>query len=360
MTQMKLGFGLYKHMLTAENYRFARQCGATHVVIHLVDYFQKTRFADEVDNQPVGGNQGWGPAGNPDRFWTLEQMLEIKKQINHNGLELYAIENFDPAFWYDVLLDGPRKKAQMDNLKKLIRRVGQAGIPCFGYNFSLAGVCSRMEGPFARGGAMSVGVDGVDDSPVPNGMVWNMIYDSDAQPGIQETVSHEQLWQRLEYFLKELLPVAEESGVMLAAHPDDPPATSVRRTPRLVYQPHLYDKLLAISDSPSNALEFCLGTIAEMIEGDVYEATQRYSSLNKIAYIHFRNIQGKMPKYHEVFIDEGDIDMFKVLSILKENNYSGIIIPDHTPLMSCSAAWHAGMAYAMGYIRAAMQKLNVV
>lgn len=356
---MKLGFGLYKHMLTEDHYRFARQCGATHLVIHLVDYFQKTRPGDDADNQPVGGQTGWGPAGDPDQLWTLEEMLAIKKQINDNGLELYAIENFDPAFWYDVLLDGPKKQVQTKNLKELIRRVGKAGIPCFGYNFSLAGVCGRIEGPFARGGALSVGVEGIDDSPVPNGMAWNMVYNSKAEKGFQERISHEQLWIRLEYFLKEVLPVAEQAGVTLAAHPDDPPAPYMRNTPRLVYQPHLYEKLLSISASPSNALEFCLGTIAEMSEGDVYQATQHYSSLNKIAYVHFRNIRGKMPSYREVFVDEGDIDMFKILSILKENNYQGLIIPDHTPLMSCSAPWHAGMAYAMGYIRAAMQKLDI-
>ncbi len=352
---MKLGFGLYKHMLAEEHYRFARQCGATHVVIHLVDYFQKTK-SDSADNQPVGGETGWGPAGDPEQLWTLEQLLAIKRDIESHGLELYAIENFDPAFWYDVLLDGPEKQRQMDNLKELIRRIGQAGIACMGYNFSLAGVCSRIEGNFARGGAMSVGMDGIDETPVPDGMVWNMVYDKDAT-GIQKKVTHEQLWERVRWFLGQLLPVAEQAGVVLAAHPDDPPAPTVRQCPRLVYEADLYQKLLAISASPSNGLEFCLGTIAEMQDSDVYEATDRYSQQNKIAYVHFRNIKGKSPHYHEVFIDEGDIDMFRILKILKKNDYQGIIIPDHTPQMSCNAPWHAGMAYAMGYMKAAIQQV---
>lgn len=352
---MKLGFGLYKHMLTEENYRFAAQCGATHVVIHLVDYFNKA--AASGDNQPVGGSEGWGMAGDPDQLWTLEQLLAIKQGINQAGLELYAIENFDPAFWYDVLLDGPRKAEQMDNLKELICRVGAAGIPCFGYNFSIAGVAGRIEGPFARGGAMSVGMDGNDETPVPCGMVWNMIYDKNAPRGTLAAVTHEQLWERLEYFLKELLPVAEQAGVMLAAHPDDPPMPNVRQTPRLVYQPQMYQRLLDIADSPSNMLEFCLGTIAEMTDSDVYKATNHYSRQNKIAYVHFRNIKGKVPRYHEVFVDEGDIDMFKILQILKRNDYQGLIIPDHTPQMTCAAPWHAGMAYAMGYIKSAIQQV---
>lgn len=350
---MKLGFGLYKHMLKEDHYRFARQCGATHLVIHLVDYFQKDR-SDARDNQPVGGPMGWGPAGDPDQLWTMEQLLEIKQQVNDNGLELYAIENFDPAFWYDILLDGPQKQQQMDNLKKLIRCIGQAGIPCMGYNFSIAGVCSRIEGPFARGGAISVGMDDIDQTPLPKGMVWNMVCDSHAENGHQPTVTTEQLWDRLRYFLRELVPVAEEAGVVLAAHPDDPPAPTVRQTPRLVYRPQLYQKLLDLHVSPSNALEFCLGTLAEMPEGDIYDATERYSSQNKLAYVHFRNIRGKAPHYHEVFIDEGDIDMLRILRILKKNDYQGVIIPDHTPQMTCAAPWHAGMAYAMGYMKAVM------
>jgi mannonate dehydratase len=168
-------------------------------------------------------------------------------------------------------------------------------------------------------------------------------------------VTSEELWQRVARFLREILPVAEEAGVVMAAHPDDPPAPRVRGTPRLVYQPHLYQKLLDIAPSPSNALEFCLGTTAEMTEGNVYEATERYSAQGKLAYVHFRNVRGKIPRYHEVFIDEGDVDMVRVLGILKKNRYDGVLIPDHTPLVDCGAPWHAGMAYAVGYMRAALR-----
>jgi mannonate dehydratase len=110
--------------------------------------------------------------------------------------------------------------------------------------------------------------------------------------------------------------------------------------------------------SESNNLEFCLGTIAEMTDGSVYEATNQYSKQNKIAYIHFRNVVGKVPNYKEVFVDEGDIDMFKILEILKQNNFEGILIPDHTPQMSCDGSWYAGMAYAMGFMKAALRAVN--
>ena len=104
--------------------------------------------------------------------------------------------------------------------------------------------------------------------------------------------------------------------------------------PRLVYQPDMYQRLIDMKPSSSNCLEFCLGSIAEMTEGDVHNATDQYSKQNKIGYVHFRNVVGKVSFYKEVFIDEGDIDMVKVLRILKKNNFEGVLIPDHTPQMS--------------------------
>lgn len=353
---MKLGFGLYKHMLNNEHYKFAKQCGATHLVVHLVDYFGHNK---KKADQPIGGRDGWGSSG-CGKPWELEDLINIKKEINAHGLKWEAIENFDPSMWYDVLLDGPKKQEQMELLKHQIKIVGKAGIPIFGYNFSLAGVASRVTGNFARGEAESVGMDGADDTPIPNGMVWNMYYNKNKLEGTIPKIEHKELWDRLRFFLNELLPVAEEAGVTLAAHPDDPPLPFVRQTPRLVYQPNMYQDLIDIYPSDSNKLEFCLGTISEMTEGDVYEATDTYSKQNKIAYIHFRNVKGKVPRYKEVFVDEGDIDMLKILAILKKNNYTGVIIPDHTPQMSCNAPWHAGMSYAMGYMKAAMQSLDIL
>ena len=90
-----------------------------------------------------------------------------------------------------------------------------------------------------------------------------------------------------------------------------------------------------------------------MTEGDVYEAVDTYSRQGKLAYVHFRNVRGKVPHYRETFIDEGDIDMLRVLRILKKNGFDGVLIPDHAPQMTCAAPWHAGMAYALGYIQAA-------
>ena len=354
---MKVGLGLYRHMLTPDNLAFARQAGATHIVAHLVDYF---RGSDEPgrQNQPTGSDRGWGLAGDPDRLWSLDELVTLRRQVEEAGLRLEAIENFDPAHWYDVLLDGPRRAEQLENLKILIRRVGRAGIPILGYNFSLAGVSGRITGPFARGNAVSVGMEGAFDVPIPRGMVWNMVYDAEAESGDLAPVTHEELWRRLAGFLEAVLPVAEEAGVKLAAHPDDPPMPTLRGQPRLVFKPRLYQRLLDLNPSPSNALEFCIGTLGEMTEGNIYDVVDTYSGQGKLAYVHLRNVTGKVPSYRESFLDDGDIDMIRILRILKLNGYTGIVIPDHTPLMTCPGAWHAGMAYALGYIHAALQAIG--
>ncbi len=354
---MKLGLGLYRHMLTRENFLFARQAGATHVVAHLVDYF---RGGVATDDQPTGTDLGWGLAGDPNRLWSLEEMVALRREVEGAGLVLEAIENFDPAHWHDVLLDGPQRARHIENVKTILRRMGQAGIPVMGYNFSIAGVAGRTKGHYARGDATSVGMEGPYDAPMPRGMVWNMIYDGKAlKGGVLPSVSPEELWRRLGRFLDEVLPVAEEAGVRLAAHPDDPPLPFVRGQPRLVYQPGGFQRLIDLNPSPSNTLEFCIGSLAEMTEGDIYDVVDTYSRQRRLGYVHFRNVRGKVPTYQETFIDDGDVDMLKVLAILHRNQFDGVLIPDHTPAMNCAAPWHAGMAFAMGYMRAAMRSLGL-
>ena len=171
-------------------------------------------------------------------------------------------------------------------------------------------------------------------------------------------IDEDRLRDNLVYFLKEICPVADECGVEMVIHPDDPPLEGLRGMPRLVYQPGLYQKVLDLNPSPANKLEFCMGSIQEMTEGDIYQAIQQYGGAGKISYCHFRNVKGKIPKYDEVFVDEGDIDMLKALDLLEKCGFDGVISPDHTPEIDCKAPWHAGMAYALGYMRAAMQQME--
>src|SRR5258708_11918289 len=129
---MRLGLGLYRELLTQENFRFARQAGATHIVAHLVGYFSKR---SELDTSGTL-DQGWGVVEPREELWTYEGLRALRAAVESEGLELAAIENFEPAHWHDILLDGPRKGEQLDKLKSIIRAIGRAGIPVMGYNFS--------------------------------------------------------------------------------------------------------------------------------------------------------------------------------------------------------------------------------
>ena len=113
---MKIGLGLYPHLMKPENYRFAKQAGATHVVAHLPGYSKRVQ-------RPVP----------PDQVWTYEELRDLRAAMNAEGVELAAIENFEPEHWHDVLLDGPKRDEQMAGLKTIIRNMGKAGIPVMGY-----------------------------------------------------------------------------------------------------------------------------------------------------------------------------------------------------------------------------------
>lgn len=355
--EMKLGIGLYRHMLKKEYFQFARQCGCTHLIVHLATYYDSdSRVVTATDER-----HNYGEAFANDPIWELDSLLALKKEAASYGLEIYGIENFSPADWYDVLLAGPKRQEQMEHLKKIITNVGKAGIKAFGYNFSLAGVWGHQKKHAARGGAESTCFDAscLDlHAPIPNGQVWNMTY-GPTDGGFMPPVTSEELWERLQYFLVNILPAAEEAGVEMALHPDDPPMPMLRQTPRLVYRPELYQKLIDLVPSKANKLEFCLGSLQEMeAEKPIYDYLERYMAQDKISYVHFRNVKGKVPCYDEVFVDEGDIDMMRVLKQLKRGGFDGVLIPDHTPMMTCNAPWHAGMAYALGYMRAAFQILE--
>src|SRR5678815_1407047 len=122
---MKLGLGLYRGLLSEDNFKFAKQAGVTHLVVHLVDYF-KGANPTLASGEP---NMGWGVTQNQDRPWEYEDIAALKKTIEANGLTWEAIENFDPSHWFDILLDGPKKNEQMEKLKRTIQMIGRAGIP---------------------------------------------------------------------------------------------------------------------------------------------------------------------------------------------------------------------------------------
>ena len=145
------------------------------------------------------------------------------------------------------------------------------------------------------------------------------------------------------------------------AHQDDPPAENLFGTGRLLTNHDAMQRLIDLVPSESNGLEFCQGTVAEMGPEKTIEAVSRFAGQGKIFYVHFRNVRGGFPKFDEVFIDEGDVNMIAALKAYRDAGYDGVITPDHTPrVVGDEGCGHRGRAFALGYIRAGMQALELL
>ena len=295
-------------------------------------------------------------------LWDDDELRSYVKLSEEYGMKAHAVENFYPAHWYAILTDGAEKEQHYDNVARLLQSLGRAGIEVMGYNFSLTGVWGRVRAPEGRGGAVVPVFDTrLQDphEPAPDGFIWGRQVYQGKEGALLTTVNDEELWQRFEEFLKRIVPVAEECGVILAAHPDDPPFPGLRGQAKLVIQPEHYDRLLSIVDSPHNRLELCLGTLFEMDteEEGLYDYVRKWAEMDRIGYVHFRNIVGKVPRYREAFVDVGKIDMPRLLRILHEGGYRGVLFPDHNPELTVDSLY-AGMSFQLGYIRGVLQTIG--
>ena len=360
MSGMKLGLGLYRDMLDRDHMRFARQCGCTRLIIHLANYYSGGD-ANIVTATDATHNYGVSTAHDP--IWQEDSLRGLQRMAAEEGLEIYGIENFDPADWYDVLLDGPRRAEQMENLKAIIRRAGRLGIRAFGYNFSLAGVWGHQKRAAARGGATSTCFDA-------------SLLDTERahsqRPGLEHDLrAGRQAASCLPVFQRGTVGPAEAvsrrnaaggrgSGRGACAAPGRPaharaapyaahglPAVAVR--PADLPQPQ-----------PRKHAEFCMGSLQEMTEGNLYDEIDHYGGREAHQLRPFPQRAGQeCPCYDEVFLDEGDIDMLRALApAFRAHGFDGVLIPDHTPLITCRAPWYAGMSYALGYMRAAFTMLD--
>jgi mannonate dehydratase len=333
---MKLGLGLKPHLWNDAYLKFARQLGCESVV-------------------------AWVPLPEGDGIWHTEDLKLLKQQASRHGLELVAIENFHPAHWDHIVLGEDDREEQMAKVGQTIRNVGEAGIPCLGYNFSACGVQGYYteKGNTDGRGKSSIkrfDIAQVVREPLPNREFWfNTLIERRPCQGFIPTAGEEDVWSRLHWFLERALPIAEAAGVKLCAHPDDPPVSSLRGIYRALHDIAGLRKLVNMFDSPSNCLEFCQGTISTMEGVDIYETIREFASRDKIGYVHFRNTSGMLPRYSEVFIDEGYVNMPKALELYRANGFTGTFIPDHTPGITSTAPWDAGMAFALGYLRGLIQ-----
>jgi mannonate dehydratase len=211
----------------------------------------------------------------------------------------------------------PGRDEEIAKVKDSIVAVGKVGLPVVEYNFYAH---RAMEGYYEVIGRAGAGYTGFDYArmkdlpPLPN----------------EGTHTLEEMWENITYFLKAVVPVAEQAGVRLALHPNDPPVALSRGSEQIMGTVDGWKRLIGIVNSPANGITFDCGVTREL--GDDPVAVCRYfATRDRINHMHFRNVRVQVPreKYEEVFIDEGDIDMFAVMREVVRNGYRFAIYPEH-------------------------------
>ena len=296
----------------------------------------------------VGNIVGNTPDQQGQNYWGFRSLLSMRTLVESYGLKLYAIENM-PRHFYDKLRHGlPGRDEQLANVITSIENMGRAGIRCLGYEWMLDSVWRTEASPTGRGGAV---VTKYDHALAENAPTFE-----------HGEFDDEAVWENYRYFLQAVVPVAEEHGVMLAFHPDDPPVPSIRGTARIFRSTEAYRRVIEMVPSPCNGLEFCQGTVSEWCQTseEVYEAIRYFASRGKIGYVHFRNVRGTVPAFEETFIDEGKVDMLEAMRAYHESGFDGVLIVDHTPGVVGDTPWgHRGRAYGIGYMRGLLKCLGV-
>ena len=167
--------------------------------------------------------------------------------------------------------------------------------------------------------------------------------------------TEEEMWASYTYFAKAVMPIAEEAGVKLALHPDDPPMPSLGGIARIMRSFEGFQKAMEIADSPAFGLDFCQGTWSEMGPG-VLDAIHYFGSRGRILYVHFRDVKGHVPKFQETFVNTGNVNPLEAMRAYRNAGFTGFFLDDHVPQIVDDSPWgHRSRAYAIGYMQALIE-----
>lgn len=301
-------------------------------------------------------------------YWRVEELNALRERCYALGLAIEGLENVPAANFWKIQRGLPGRDEQIDNYCTTIRNMAATGYHLLGYNFLATYVWRTDMDGRGRGGAK---VTEFDLSVAHQG---NALASYKLTPGepITEPISASQMWDNHQYFLDAVLPVAEQEGVRLALHPDDPPVDiPLGGVTRIFTSP---DALVAAyhqsKASPSWGLNFCVGTVSEMNgEDSVNDVIDALAPLGKIFYVHFRDVQGTVPRFRECFLGEGNINPSRVIARLHAHGFDGFLIDDHVPAMigdintwgdTSPAAYNSrGRAHAVGYLQGVLNGLGI-
>ena len=268
----------------------------------------------------------------------VDYLQSVRKMAEKHGLRFYNAAMGGPD---EITLARPDRDTHIELWCNWLRAMGKVGVPTLGYNFKPIG---NFRTPSATGRGEAKYSTFVYEE-----------YEKEGHDHPDKYIDEDAMWANIDYFHQRIVPVAAEAGVTLALHPDDPPLPEpMGGAARIVSTLDQYERIFALNPSAHNAMLFCQGCVTEM-GVDVYEAIRRMGRQQKICYVHFRNVQGTPKDFREVFVDEGDVDMFKAMQTYKEIGFEGPFMMDHTPQIPHDKDQRQGHAFATGYIRAMIQ-----
>jgi mannonate dehydratase len=304
-----------------------------------------------------------------DRRWEYEDLRRLRLCCEEQGLRLEALENTPVHFYDKAMLGLPGRDEQIAHYQATIRNMGRAGITVLGYHWMPNGVWRTSFTTPGRGGALVSAFDlgsleqasqvrEPGDAAPPIAWASAAGWVRDTTPTHGRVYGEDEMWQHYEYFMRAVLPVAEEAGVTLALHPDDPPVPSLGGIARLFRSFAGFKRAMELVPSPNSGLDFCMGCWSEMGPG-VLEAIRYFGQRGKIVYVHFRDVQGTVPAFQECFLGEGNVDVAAAMRTLQDVGFDGFMIDDHVPHMIDDTEWaHRGRAYATGYMMGLLKALT--
>jgi mannonate dehydratase len=279
---------------------------------------------------------------------TLDSLAAEQRRFAQFGMRIYSGVHYAYRS-AKIQLGQPGRDQDIETYRRFLRDLGKLGIPVASYDFHPANTYTTKM--VEHRGYTSREFD-LDDF---RNRVERRQFDRE--------YSAADMWANYTYFLKAVLPVAEEAGVKLALHPDDPPVEKMNGVAKLFTHYDGYRRAEEIAgNSPNWGLTFCVGTWSEGGERmgkDVFEMIRDFGGRGKIFEVHFRNVTGPLPHFVETFPDDGYMDMYRVMKALRQVPFNGPVEPDHVPrLAGDSGLLRAGTAYCIAYMRALLRRAN--
>jgi mannonate dehydratase len=275
-----------------------------------------------------------------DLPWDYVPLALYKEAVEEAGLTLGVIEDNPPMD--RIRLGKPGREEELEAFCTLVRSMGRLGIPVLCYNWmALLGWLRTSTAGRGRGGAQVTGFDA------------RLL--ADAPPPREGTADEEALWENLRWFLSRALPVAEEAGVRLAMHPDDPPLSPIRSVARIMRSVQAFERLLELVPGDANGVTLCQGNFTLMTD-DLPAVIRLFGEQGKIFFVHFRDVRGEPSSFVETFHDEGQTDMLACMRAYRDAGVDAVLRTDHTPTLEGDRAQVAGYSrqgrlFAIGYVR---------